>query len=322
MNSSRHTFTADFTAHRAVRNGYDVLRDRWLNQTGEVFPLPGFDPAGRGDFRVRVRAAKVHDTVIAGVHSRALAGHAHAPEEFGERVVLLVVNHGMWRFPQAAEHRTATVRAGHFLLRHHTSPSQMNAAPGTRATMLVLPAAPLRPLIGDRPLTGPASSAGVRILLAHAREVAELADDLGPDSQRAARDAVLELVKGVLRTEVDDTEPQLVPALVAAAKEIVRHRLADPDLSPTLLAQELNVSVRTLHRAFASTDESVSASIRRMRLEGSRRQLADPGRRQSITELAAQWQFADSSHFIRAFRKEYGETPAQFAAKTAAEGLD
>ncbi|MFJ8795146.1 AraC family transcriptional regulator [Streptomyces sp. NPDC102462] len=30
-------------------------------------------------------------------------------------------------------------------------------------------------------------------------------------------------------------------------------------------------------------------------------------------QLAAHWQFADSSHFIRAFRKRYGQTPAQFA---------
>ncbi|MFJ1974010.1 helix-turn-helix domain-containing protein [Streptomyces sp. NPDC087903] len=40
--------------------------------------------------------------------------------------------------------------------------------------------------------------------------------------------------------------------------------------------------------------------------------------RPSVSELAAHWQFADSSHFIRAFRKRHGQTPAQFARSAGA----
>ena len=90
-------------------------------------------------------------------------------------------------------------------------------------------------------------------------------------------------------------------------------RLADPDLSPSTLARELHVSVRTLHRAFTTAGESVSAYIRRSRLEQARRELAAPLVRPDVSEIAARWQFADSSHFIRAFKQRYGETPAQFA---------
>jgi AraC-like DNA-binding protein len=87
-------------------------------------------------------------------------------------------------------------------------------------------------------------------------------------------------------------------------------RLASPDLSPASLARELNVSVRTLHRAFAATGESVSAYVRRRRLERARLELAVPSGRPDVGEVAARWQFADSSHFIRAFRERYGQTPA------------
>ncbi|WP_425587683.1 helix-turn-helix domain-containing protein [Streptomyces plumbiresistens] len=40
------------------------------------------------------------------------------------------------------------------------------------------------------------------------------------------------------------------------------------------MARELNVSVRTLHRAFAAAGESVNGYIRRRRLEEARLELA------------------------------------------------
>jgi AraC family transcriptional regulator, positive regulator of tynA and feaB len=103
------------------------------------------------------------------------------------------------------------------------------------------------------------------------------------------------------------------PALARAAKALADRRLTDPDLSPSMLARELNVSVRTLHRAFAAGEESVTMYIRHSRLEQARRELTVPRGGMSVSELAAYFQFADSSHFIRAFKKRYGQTPGQFA---------
>ncbi|MFI5677493.1 helix-turn-helix domain-containing protein [Streptomyces cellulosae] len=137
-------------------------------------------------------------------------------------------------------------------------------------------------------------------------------NDLAPAGVRAARNSLVELVKGVLTRGFDDKEPRLAPALAQAAKDIADSRLTDPDLSPAVLARELNVSVRTLHRAFAAADESVSAYIRRRRLENARLELSSPDVRPSVSELAAHWRFADSSHFIRAFKKQFGQTPTQF----------
>jgi AraC-like DNA-binding protein len=103
------------------------------------------------------------------------------------------------------------------------------------------------------------------------------------------------------------------PALARAAMEVAEGRLADPGLSPSWLAGELHVSVRTLHRAFAGAGEPVAAYIRRRRLEEARAELAVRGGRPGVSEVAARWQFADGSHFVRAFRKQYGQTPSQFA---------
>ncbi|MFF9090359.1 helix-turn-helix transcriptional regulator [Streptomyces sp. NPDC014991] len=71
------------------------------------------------------------------------------------------------------------------------------------------------------------------------------------------------------------------------------------------------MSVRTLQRAFASLDESFSAYIRRRRLEEAAEALTASGSQLSVSEAAALWHFTDSSHFIRAFKKQYHATPAQ-----------
>lgn len=61
----------------------------------------------------------------------------------------------------------------------------------------------------------------------------------------------------------------------------------------------------------------MTAYIRRRRLEEARFALVQPCARPSISEVAARWQFADSSHFIRAFKKHFGQTPAEYARTTA-----
>jgi AraC family transcriptional activator of tynA and feaB len=82
-----------------------------------------------------------------------------------------------------------------------------------------------------------------------------------------------------------------------------------------MLARELDISVRTLHRAFAAGGESVAAYIRHSRLEQARRELSKPRGGLNVSELAACYQFADSSHFIRAM-KSYGQAPGEFARAT------
>ncbi|TQS45469.1 helix-turn-helix domain-containing protein [Cryptosporangium phraense] len=150
------------------------------------------------------------------------------------------------------------------------------------------------------------------LLNAHADMIWRHGAELSPVGAQAARDALVELAKAVVRGAVDHTETQLAPALVRTAKSLADRRLTDPRLSATTLAHALNVSVRTLQRAFAADDESVAAYIRTRRLEEARRDLTNPAGRLTITEIAARWQFADSGHLSRAFRQHYGQTPTEY----------
>ncbi|MER5228062.1 helix-turn-helix domain-containing protein [Streptomyces flaveus] len=306
-------FFVDVTAPSTAWDGFDVFRREWEGQVGETLPLPPLEPLGSGDFRVTVRASKMHDAVIADFYGESLAGGTRgAGHHLDDRVLVHVMRRGEWRFVRPRDRGEVAVPAGQFIARHNGPPVRFEIEPRTTAKVLILPAAQLRPLIGDRPVAGPADSTEVRLLMGYAKLVDETLNDLTHAGVYAARNSLLELVKGVLTQGFDDHEPRLAPALAQAAKDLVDSRLTDPDLSPSALARELNVSVRTLHRAFAAAEESVSAYIRRRRLEHARLELASPFGRPSISELAARWRFADSSHFIRAFKKQYGQTPSQF----------
>ena len=294
----------------------DVLRHKWDIQAGRSVPLPAAGLTRSGDSRASIRGLRIHDVLITKLSyaSTSIDGTWIDSRYFSDMLVVDVVEKGSWSFARARDRDQLVVPAGQFIVRH-TGPSWRFAvkAHTNTTTKLVLPVAHLGPLIHRRPVLGSADSAEMRLLLAHARMIDDSLDDLSPAGARAARGALLELALGVLTQQVDGTEPQLAPALVQAAKDLVRGHLSDPELSPRMLARELNISVRTLHRAFAATDESVTAHIRHQRLEQTRLALTGPLARPGISELARFWQFADTSHFVRAFKKQYGQTPAQYA---------
>ncbi|MFD8453083.1 MULTISPECIES: helix-turn-helix transcriptional regulator [Streptomyces] len=184
--------------------------------------------------------------------------------------------------------------------------------------VLVLPAAEVRPQRGG-PASVPADTAEVRLLTAHAAMVGRTLDRLGPAGVDAVRGALAELARAAAGGGPDDVEPLLSPALAQAARDLADRRLTDPALSVSAVARELNVSPRTLQRAFAREGRPLSTYIRRRRLEEACRALVAPHRRMSVIEIAARWQFADSGHFARAFRKYYGRTPTDYAATAARE---
>ena len=304
---ARGAFAMDSTARSAAPHGFDAYLREWETLVGDTLPLPTFSEATIRDFRVKGRAAKVRDVVITDAHCASpvqTAGNMRGVEDL---VRLYVVQRGAWTLGGD------TISAGQFVLRHVARPLHFKTVPHTRAKILTMPTAMLKPLLGDRIITGPADSSEVRLLVAHVNMVQTMMTDLSPAGVHAAHSALLELAKAVAIRRFDDVEPLLTPALVQTAKDIANSRLAEPELSPAMLARELHVSVRTLQRAFAATGESVSAHIRYRRLEEARLALTAPAGRLSVSELAAHWQFADSSHFIRAFKRHYGKTPTEYA---------
>lgn len=94
--------------------------------------------------------------------------------------------------------------------------------------------------------------------------------------------------------------------------------LSDPLLSPARAARSLAISERSVHLAMTKLGQSFMSYVRIRRLErvaGSLRTSREE--RQSITELALDWGFADLSTFNRAFRERFGMNPRDYARKAA-----
>jgi AraC family transcriptional regulator, positive regulator of tynA and feaB len=321
MNESRGAFSLDSTVQRAGRSGFDAFRRAWEAQIGDGFRLPGFTPDTTGDFRVKGRAARVRDVAITDFHGASALRTEGKLNGIEDQVRMFVVRRGAWTLGSPPDRGSQTVPTGQFLLRHVGRPMHLQTLPHTVVKILVLPSTVLKPLLGNRAVTGPSDSAEVRLLAAHANTVELTAPDLSQAGVEAAHSTLIELAKAVARGRFDDAEPLLAPALAQAAKELAESRLADPELSAAMLARELHVSVRTLQRAFASVGESAAAYIRQRRLEEARLALTTPSNLLSVSELAAYWQFADSSHFTRTFKKRYGRTPTEYARSARPGGV-
>ncbi|WP_238432059.1 helix-turn-helix domain-containing protein [Streptomyces cavernae] len=317
---SRGVFSLDSTVPGALPPGFEAFRHARQTQLSAVFPLPTLSPATIENFRVRARGARVRDVVTVDVHGASAARGKAILGNVEDQVRMQVVRRGAWTVRDPRGRDEQTVPAGQFLLRHVGRPSHFESAPHTTAQLIFLPSAMLTPLLGNRSITGPVDSPELRLLVAHTNAVHATIADLGPAGEQAAHSTLIELAKAVVKDGFDDVEPRLAPALAEAAKDLADSHLAHPELSPAMLARELNVSVRTLQRAFATVGESVSAYIRRRRLEEARLALTVPPVRLSVSELAAHWHFADSSHFIRTFKKHYGQTPAEYARSTRSTG--
>jgi AraC-like DNA-binding protein len=100
--------------------------------------------------------------------------------------------------------------------------------------------------------------------------------------------------------------------LMRARRYILEH-LADPDLSPSAIAQALRVSVRYLHLLFQDEGTSPARWILERRLEQAAGLLADPRQAgRSVTEIAFSTGFKDASHFTRVFKNQHGLGPREY----------
>lgn len=102
-------------------------------------------------------------------------------------------------------------------------------------------------------------------------------------------------------------------ALLRRIHTFIEHHLTDPRLGPSAIAEAHHISVRQLHRIFATQETSPGAWIRRRRLEHCRSELADARyAAQTIAWIAARWGFLHPADFSRAFRSAFGTTPRQW----------
>ncbi|WP_246533184.1 transcriptional regulator FeaR [Pseudomonas lalucatii] len=133
---------------------------------------------------------------------------------------------------------------------------------------------------------------------------------------QALQEAIVALLIPALQSTDEPTIP--VPSRLHIER-LIMQSLADENLRPEYIAQRFGISVRQLHRIFEAQNESVCRYIQRQRLHRSAIDLCEPMlHRLPITAIAHKWGFADSAHFSRAFKRQYGMAPMEYRAQDGA----
>jgi YesN/AraC family two-component response regulator len=92
---------------------------------------------------------------------------------------------------------------------------------------------------------------------------------------------------------------------------IIETRMADSDLNPDSLAQDMNMSRTGLYmKVKALTGESVSIYVRNVRLKESRKLLKS--RKMNVSEVAYAVGFNQLPYFTSCFKEAFGITPTEF----------
>jgi AraC-like DNA-binding protein len=159
-------------------------------------------------------------------------------------------------------------------------------------------------------------------LLHHLLSLVRHAQDYSPTDAARLAAITVDLLTAALASELD-AEWCLPPetrerTLLARIHLFIQQHLADPSLSPQMVAAAHHISQRSLHRLFHDGDSSVAQSIRSRRLERCRHDLVDLSRRaDSIQTIAASWGFPNGTQFSRTFRAEFGMSPRQYRQRAA-----
>ncbi|GLP65755.1 AraC family transcriptional regulator [Streptomyces sp. TUS-ST3] len=186
--------------------------------------------------------------------------------------------------------------------------------------LLPLPPHQVHELLGQ----GLPGQEGVGALLAEFLVgLARQAETLQPADARRLGTVLLDLLSAWF-AQLMDTEAALSPetrqkVTVERILTFIRQNLHDPELTPPVIAAAHHISLSYLHRIFQqrSQGETVAAWIRNRRLEGARRDLADPSLHGTpIHAIAARWGFLRASDFTRAFRAIHGQSPSEFRLRT------
>lgn len=156
--------------------------------------------------------------------------------------------------------------------------------------------------------------------------IAQLARDpaavAGDASAAAVATASIELARALLGSASRSgrhSRQVLAETLLTRIRAYTRLHLADPDLTPAVIAAAHNISVRQLYKVCAEAEFSLEQWVITERLHRVRQELARPDRRHlPIAGIARGWGFRDVTHFSRRFKARYGMTPRQWRRSAAA----
>jgi AraC-like DNA-binding protein len=276
-------------------------------------------PSGRGRFfgSLQSFASPRHRLVVLSMSSHeAVCDTLVLRRKMSRPIMLTLLKAGSAKVTQ--DGREAVLSAGDLVLINTARPLVINTSDVEAITLdldragllTLLPAAEGLTCVriaGDAEL-----GTFLRSMVLHIAELASKMSD-------AAVDHLIEAVPHVLAAAFCD-EPKSQPVLPRHSDALHRHRiqlairdgLKNSDLCPELIASQVGVSERYLHKLFNESGQTLMAYVWSQRLAHSKEDLENQAfQRHTIAEVARRWGFKSAAHFSRAFKKKYGQSAGE-----------
>ncbi|WP_406423991.1 helix-turn-helix domain-containing protein [Streptomyces sp. NBC_01589] len=288
-----------------------------LSQTFGAVDMTVPDEVYSGTIRTtplgRLQAVTVDGDCLSALRSRRLV--AQGSED--EYVVVKLLDRGIARLEQ--DGREAHLGPGDVFVYDMARPVRLNLPQSFRTKSLVLP----RDVLGlseselahvtASPL-GPGTPLG-GLLSPFLTGLVDGAGTYLPRTSELMARNVVDLL-GVLADELLGRTSEDTPggnrALLLRIQAFIDRHIADPDLTPQVIARAHHISLRYLHKLFESEEATVGRWIQRRRLEECRRDLARQANCSTIAAVAHRWGFTSAAHFSRVFRAAYGMSPREW----------
>ncbi|MFD6363211.1 helix-turn-helix domain-containing protein [Streptomyces roseolus] len=278
-------------------------------------------------FDASMRATTLGPAQLSVLTYRPLACHrstAHIRRSDPELYQLALITSGRHTVEQAG--RRAVCGPGDLVLYDSSRPVDVVAGPDGQpggCLLLQFPRSRMRlpeKLVAAACATSLTASKGLKRVLRETLGVLGRAPDDFDDSDRVRMASTLvqlaaSVVAGHTERAAELPAPSRAAALYHDSREFIAANLHDPELDPAAVAAAHHVSPRTLHRAYASFESTVSDTIRRERIGHCRRDLEDPLLDASpVSAIGARWGYPRASDFTRAFKAAVGMPPAAYRA--------
>ena len=310
--TSRHWSTNDVPGRDQRAYWREAVCEAVLNVATEYPEDGGFGGditcAEYGDLRFAAFTSTPHEIV---------RRNTHIGRSRGEHFLISLQRKGSSRMSQ--DGATCELQPGDIGIVDGTRPFTVDFPHPVDRMVAVIPSAMLRgraPWLERRPLNRLAQGSALHDVLRFYIE--QLA---GSDRHSIARAGLLtenmcNLV--ALLTSSSDAERRSAAALARQPSldvmlALMRRHLANPELSPQLLADQLCVSVRTVHKRFEQLNSTFGRWLLDNRLDACHRALGDESYGEmNVSEIAFGWGFNDLSHFSKAFRRRFRMSPGQY----------
>ena len=287
----------------------------------EVEPVPGEPHYLRGTLR------RLPDLAIASLACSAVHTNC-TPAQIDNDDLVLCVNLAGGRVLRQLG-REAVLGQGEAVLSTSAEVGTCDIASNSRWISVRTPLVRLAPMVADlhsaliRPI--PAGTEFLSLLVNYIGALRELDAAAKPELQRLIVTHINELVALTIGAKDDAAEfargRGLRAARLVQVLRLIDAGILDARLSAATVAAQLGVTPRYVQLLLEESGQTFTQHVLRRRLEKAKELLVrDVDQNRKISAVALEVGFADLSHFNRAFRRYFGDTPSGVRANSAMRG--